>query len=110
MRLATGLRLLLIALAVVGFVAGRGGMPSHAAMTVAAAATHDCCDRAAGAPTERAGPGGDCLGIACPMTAPAVFSLGPVLDAVPAGPVFDSPAAHPLDGRAPPPPLEPPRA
>jgi hypothetical protein len=115
MRFLAGLRLVLIAAALIGLLAGRSAVipvvAAHAAMTMTAANTgHDCCGKAASAATNKAGLAGDCLGLGCSITAPALPPAAPVL-------IFasercaDAPIVVAcLEGRSPTPPIEPPRA
>jgi hypothetical protein len=110
MRFLAGLRLLLVALALIGLIGGRGAVfpvaAAHAAMTTADL-KHDCCGKTSSAPFEKAG---NCLGANCPMAAPALPAAAPVLDTDCGRPADTPLVVRELDGRSPPPPLEPPRA
>jgi hypothetical protein len=110
MRFLAGLRLLLVALALIGLIGGRGAVfpvaTAHAAMTTADL-KHDCCDKTSSVPAEKAG---SCLGANCPMAAPALPVAAPVLETDSGRPADTSLVVLELDGRSPSPPLEPPRA
>ncbi|WP_156899391.1 hypothetical protein [Pleomorphomonas koreensis] len=110
MRFLAGLRLLLVALALIGLIGGRGAVFSvttaHAAMA-AADLKHDCCGKTSSAPIEKAG---TCLGAGCPMAAPALPAAAPVLETDSGRPADTPLVVLELDGRSPAPPLEPPRA
>lgn len=110
MRFLAGLRLLLLALALIGLIGGRGAVlpvaTAHAAMT-AADVKHDCCGKTSSAPVEKAG---SCLSAGCPMAAPALPAAAPLLDADFGRPAETQHVVRELDGRSPAPPLEPPRA
>lgn len=110
MRFLAGLRLFLLALALIGLIGGRGAVfpvaNAHAAMT-ATDLKHDCCDKTSSAPVDKAG---SCLGANCPMAAPALPATAPVLDTDSGRPADTSIIVRELNGRSPPPPLEPPRA
>ena len=110
MRFLAGLRLLLVALALIGLIGGRGAVfpvaMAHAAKTTADL-KHDCCDKTSAAPVEKAG---NCLGAGCPMAAPALPAAIPVLETDSGRPASTPLVVLELDGRSPAPPLGPPRA
>lgn len=115
MRFLAGLRLVLIAAALIGLLGGRGIVfpvaAAHAAMTMATVDSgHDCCGKTSNVPADKAGLAGNCLGPGCAMAAPALMPTTPVL-AVFVERLATSPTVIPcLEGRALTPPLEPPRA
>jgi hypothetical protein len=115
MRFLAGLRFILIAAALIGLLGGRSAvlpMPAtHTAMTMTAAHTgHDCCGKASGAATHEAGLADNCLGLGCSIVAPALLPAAPVL-AFANERCADAPiVVAGLQGRSPPPPIEPPRA
>lgn len=113
MRFLAGLRLVLVAAALIGLLAGRSvvfpAAAAHAEMAMAAAdVADDCCDRDGNADT--ANLGDTCLGLGCSMIAPALLPVShlPARMAERSGPPAGIVAS--LNGRTSPPPLEPPRA
>ncbi|WP_370678095.1 hypothetical protein [Pleomorphomonas sp. PLEO] len=115
MHFLAGLRLILIAAALIGLLGGRSAVTpvvaAHTAMTMTIANTgHDCCGKASGAATHKAGLAGNCLGLSCSIVAPALLPAAPVL-AFANERCADAPiVVAGLEGRSPPPPIEPPRA
>ncbi len=113
MRFLAGLRLVVVAAALIGLLAGRSvvlPVYAHAAMAVTADVGHDCCGKTSEVPAEKAGLAGACLGPGCSMVAPAllpaVVTVVFTAERLAGTPV----AVAGLEGRSPPPPLEPPRA
>jgi len=114
MRFLAGLRLVLVAAALIGLLAGRGVVlpvvAAQAAMAAVADVEHDCCGKTSDADAGKAGLAGGCLGPGCAMAAPALL---PAVAAVTfaAARAADTPmAVAGLEGRSPSPLLEPPRA
>lgn len=114
MRFLAGLRLVLVAAALIGLLIGptvvAPGAVAHAAPIATVDTGHDCCGKASSAAADKAGLTGECLGPGCFM---ASVALPPSVPGI----VFptDRPAEEPiavagLEGRSPTPPLEPPRA
>jgi hypothetical protein len=115
MRFLAGLRLFLIAAALIGLLGGRSVVlpvaAAHAAMVMTSVDSgHDCCGKTSQTSADKAGLAGACLGPGCSMTAPALLPAAPVLTLS-----IERPATSPttilgLEGLALAPPLEPPRA
>lgn len=114
MRFLAGLRLFLVAAALIGLLAGRSIVlpvaAVHAEMAMTADSEHDCCNKDRGTSADKSNLGNTCFGLGCPMIAPALLPASPALSradelfaAVP-GILVD------LKGRSPRPPFEPPRA
>lgn len=115
MRFLAGLRLVLVAAALIGLLAGRSVVfpvvAAHAAMTVAASDIgHDCCGKTSGAVTHKAGLAGNCLGLGCSIVTPALLPDAPTLTFARERSAVAPIAVAGLKGRSPPPPIEPPRA
>lgn len=113
MRFLAGLRLVLVVAALIGLMAGRSivfPVAAHAAMAITADTSHDCCDKTSKAPAEKAGLAGNCLGPSCAMTAPALLPAAPILTFASKRSAEAPMATAGLEGRSPPPPIEPPRA
>lgn len=113
MRFLAGLRLVVVALALIGLLAGRSvvlPVAAHAAMAVAADAGHDCCGKSSNNSAEKAGLAGACLGPGCSMAAPALLPAIPAVVFTAERPADTPAAVAGLEGRSPPPPIEPPRA
>jgi len=114
MRFSAGLRLILVAAALIGLLIGPTVVApmavAHAAPMATVDAGHDCCGAASGTASDKDGLSGGCLGAGCFMASVALLPSAP-------GMVFsadrsaEAPAAVAgLEGRSPTPPLEPPRA
>ncbi|MBS1168665.1 MAG: hypothetical protein H6R00_4690 [Proteobacteria bacterium] len=115
MRFLASLRLVLIAAALIGLLAGRSvvlpEVAAHAAMTMTAADTgHDCCGKTSGATTHKASLTGNCLGLGCSIVAPALLPAAPILTFAGERSTGAPIAVIGLEGRSPQPPIEPPRA
>lgn len=115
MRFLAGLRLVLVAAALIGLLAGRSvvapvAATAHAMTTTTVKTSHDCCGRTSTAPIDKAGLVGNCLGPACSMIAPAVLPAAIVALFAARRPAGVPVVAASLEGRSPPPLLEPPRA
>lgn len=114
MRFLAGLRLVLVAAALIGLLAGRSIVlpvaAAHVEMAMTADSEHACCDKDRGVTADKASLGNKCFGLGCPMIAPALLptSSGLALTTD----LFAAPSSRPVDleGRSPRPPLEPPRA
>ena len=113
MRFLAGLRLIIVAAALIGLLIGPTVVApmavAHAAPVATVDAGHDCCGTS-GTASDKAGLTVGCLGAGCFMASVALLPSAP-------GMVFsaDSSAEEPvavagLEGRSPSPPLEPPRA
>lgn len=113
MHFLAGLRLVLVAAALIGLLAGRSVVlpaAAHAAVSVAVDVGHDCCGKTTHVPAGKAGLAGTCLGPGCSMAAPALLPAATTV-AIATARSTDTPAASAeLHGRSPTPPLEPPRA
>jgi hypothetical protein len=115
MRFLAGLRLVLVAAALIGLLAGRGAVipvtAAHNAMTMATLNTgHDCCGKTSDAATHKAGLAGNCLGLGCSIVAPALLPATPILTFARERSADAPIAAAGLEGLSPQPPIEPPRA
>jgi len=115
MRFLAGLRLVLVAAALIGLLAGRGAVipvaAAHNALTMTAADTgHDCCGKTSDTATHKAGLAGNCLGLGCSIVAPALLPATPILSLAGERSAEAPIAAAGLEGRSPQPPIEPPRA
>ena len=115
MRFLAGLRLVLVAAALIGLLAGRSAVfpvaAAHAEMAMATADTSlDCCDKSGNALADQAGLGDTCTGPGCSMIAPALLPVSPILAETAVRSAAVPGVVTGLDGRALPPPLEPPRA
>ncbi len=114
MRFLAGLRLVLVAAALIGLLAGRSAVfpvvAAHAEMAMATDTSPDCCDRNGSAPADKAGLGDKCLGSGCSMIAPALLPASPVIALADERAATLSGVVADLDGLSSPPPLEPPRA
>ncbi len=119
MRFLAGLRLVLVAAALIGLLAGRPFVvpvaTAHEAMTMAitmttAKADHDCCGKASQGSTDRANLPGDCVDPGCSPVAPALLPGAPTIVSFVEGSADRPTATAALVGRALAPPLEPPRA
>ncbi|WP_288199271.1 hypothetical protein [uncultured Pleomorphomonas sp.] len=114
MRFLAGLRLVLVAAALIGLVAGRGVVlpvvAAEAAMATVADGAHDCCGKTSNADAGKAGLAGSCLGAGCAMAAPALLPVAAAVTFAAARAADTQMAVAGLEGRSPPPLLEPPRA
>lgn len=115
MRFSAGLRLVLVAAALIGLLIGPTVVApvgaAHSAMTVTAVdAGHDCCGTASGTATDKAGLAGHCLGPGCFMATLALLPSAPGIVLSLERPAEEPAAVAGLEGRSPAPPLEPPRA
>ncbi|MBS1181579.1 MAG: hypothetical protein H6Q99_1459 [Proteobacteria bacterium] len=112
MRFLAGLRLLIVAAALIGLLAGPSVVVpvAHAAMSAVADTSHDCCGKTTHIPSGKAGPADTCLGPGCPMAAPALLPVAPVVIVTAERPADASPIVAGLEGRSLPPLLGPPRA
>ena len=115
MRFLAGLRLILIAAALIGLLGGRGIVFPVAAAHAAAAMTnadskHDCCGKTGNTAADKAGLAGNCLGPGCAMAAPALLPTEPVLIVLVERPATLAVAVPGLEGRTLAPPIGPPRA
>lgn len=114
MRFLAGLRLVLVAAALIGLLAGRSVVVPVAAAHAEMAMTttdggHDCCGKTSSAPADKASMAGNCLAPGCAMVLPALLPTAPVLTASVERPARVPVAVPSLEGRALAPPLEPPR-
>ncbi|PKR90101.1 hypothetical protein CXZ10_01545 [Pleomorphomonas diazotrophica] len=114
MRFLAALRLVLVAAALIGLLAGRSIVlpvaAAHAEMAMTADSEHDCCDKDRGVTADKASLGNKCFGLGCPMIAPALLPASPALAQT--AELFAAPSGimGELEGRSPRPLLEPPRA
>ncbi len=115
MRFLAGLRLVLVAAALIGLFLGPTVVApmdaAHAAMTKTMVnAGHDCCGKTSNTTPDKAGLAGQCLGTGCFLAATALLPSTPGIDFLPARTIGEPIVTADLKGRSPAPPLEPPRA
>lgn len=117
MRFFAGLRLVLVAAALIGLLAGRPFVvpvaTAHEAMTMTMTtvkAGHYCCGKASQSSTDRTNLPGDCVDPGCSPVAPALLPGAPTIVSFVEGSADRPTATAALAGRSLPPLLEPPRA